>query len=269
MTEQITYKEYATIINRVGQWLIGNNKIFIKRNLYGYFGREADRPTVEHALRERYNKNIFTDDGLTAEFVECAIVDNKDHSFLPNYVLGTNGRKYMKDEYVDMAKRVSKWEVDEKKSPNIVYLKKETSSTGGTLCKKLSDKLGVNITGKNSLYSAFYNAIYLYYLNDKKTQAQALSALKVGLNCVDLNQLAYYALKELGWGDNVRIVRGDIYCTSTFGHVWCQVHENGVWKHFDVSAAAKGRGQGSLICGTKYKITNVNPNWLLTDDGKT
>jgi len=271
MTESIKYKEYATIGNRTGQWLVGNNKKYTERDLYGYFGRTADKNTIRTVLKQRYNDNIFTDDGLTCEYTECAVQDNSKYDFMPNYTLGTNGVKYNKDVFIDMARRVSAFEVVQGVSPNIVYVDNPNKIVPiGNLTKQLSNKLGVNITGASSLYNAFNNAKYSYYLNDIFTQAQALTRLFTGLNCVDLNQLAYYSLKELGWGDNVRIVRGVIRCSGKdYGHVWCQIRENNIWKHFDVSAAAKYVSRGNVICGTVREVTNINPLWAVLDDGKT
>lgn len=146
----------------------------------------------------------------------------------------------------------------------------KATSKGGKVCQALSKASGVTITDYKTLYKAFYYAVYLYYKNDCFSQAVALKrfAQKLGMNCADLGQLAYYALKELGY--NVKIVRGVIKCDSgSFGHIWCRIKINGKWVNFDASAAAKGKGIGSMICGKITSITDYNPAWAVSDDGRT
>lgn len=146
----------------------------------------------------------------------------------------------------------------------------KATSKGGTVCKALAKACGVTITDYNSLYKAFYYAVYLYYKNDCYSQAVALKrfAQKLGMNCADLGQLAFYALKELGY--NVKIVRGVIKCDSgSFGHIWCRLTVNGKTINFDASAAAKGKSLGNMICGKIVEITDYNPSWAVSDDGRT
>lgn len=59
----------------------------------------------------------------------------------------------------------------------------------------------MKITDYKTLFNAFKKAVYGYYYNDIYTQKQSLSRLKskLPLNCADLNQLAYAALKELNY----------------------------------------------------------------------
>lgn len=272
--ERRMYEDYCNDMNRIAYWLVNNNKIFNVRQVYGYQGREADYGTIIKVIKERGTN--YGSDGLITEFVECAIVDNVDHSFLPNYVTGKDGKRFYKSTYVDMAKRCSLWEVEHNgESPLFIWYETSTNTldsssvVGGNITKSISNATNVKISDYKTLYNAFYKAVYGLYYNDVYTQAQALSRLKnkYKLNCTDLNQLAYYSLKELGY--NVRIVRGVIYCDKTYGHVWCQIYLNGKWTNFDASAAAKNKGLGSLICGSRYEVTNVNPAWAVSDDGKT
>ena len=147
-------------MNRIAYWLIKNNKTFKTRNEYGYFGRTADLNTIKTAIRDRGEKVAL--DGLIAEFVECAIYDNKDHSFLPNYVTcSDNKTRIIKEVYCDMAMRVSKYEVENGRSPNIVYLKK---GGGGSDLNPYLENKGCSGMGQcngyycacNSLQQAFY-----------------------------------------------------------------------------------------------------------------
>lgn len=272
--ERRMYELYGNDMNRIAYWLVNNNKKFNTRPKYGYQGREADYATIIRVIKERGTN--YQSDGLITEFVECAIVDNTDHSFLPNYVTGKDGKRFYKSTYVDMAKRCSLWEVEHNgQSPNFIWYETSTNTSAspsvvvGNVTKGISNATNTKISDYKSLYNAFYKGRYGLYYNDVYTQSQSLSRLKsrLPLNCTDLNQLAYYSLKEQGY--NVRIVRGLIYCNKTYGHVWCQVFLNGKWVNFDASAAAKGKGLGSLICGSRFSVTNINPAWAVSDDGRT
>lgn len=145
-----------------------------------------------------------------------------------------------------------------------------SKTKGGTVCKALAKASGVTITDYKTLYKAFYYAVYLYYKNDCFSQSVALKrfAQKLGMNCADLGQLAYVALKELKY--NVKIVRGVIKCNSgSFGHIWCRVTVDGKTLNFDASAAAKRKTLGNMICGKIVEITDYNPSWAVSDDGRT
>lgn len=143
-------------------------------------------------------------------------------------------------------------------------------TSGGSVCSRLSELTGVTINSIDSLYSAFTKTKYRLYYNEEVDQEGAFTRISKGqgLNCVDSNQIAYYALKELGV--EVRILNGTVHCASDWGHIWCEIKDsNNSWTVFDASAAAKGKKRGSYICGSSATISNVNPAWLLSDDGIT
>ena len=148
-----------------------------------------------------------------------------------------------------------------------------TKSTGKII--PILEKVGgVKVTGHRTLLKNFAKVKYKYYNNDIYGQDTALKRIqnKQPLNCVDQAQLYYYGYKEAGFEDEIVIVRGTVTCSSgnTFGHVWCRVKEDGRWINVDPSAiSAHGYGYGKLICNRAYTITNVNPAWLISDDGKT
>jgi peptidoglycan hydrolase-like protein with peptidoglycan-binding domain len=156
---------------------------------------------------------------------------------------------------------------------------KTTTAKSKTPVSDVIEKVGgIKITGHRSLLNNFAKVKYKLYYNDVYSQKEALNRIlnKLPLNCVDSAQLYYDAYKEQmatkGWTDEIAIVRGTVTCQSgnTFGHVWCRVKENGQWINVDPSAmAAHGYGYGKLICNKFYKITNVNPQWAVSDDGKT
>lgn len=124
MAESIKYKEYEFLMARIAWWLLNNNKQFKKRESYNGIKRES----VEAQIRKGQGK---IQNNTIAEYVECAIEDNKSNlDFLPNFVVNPNGKQYSKAVYVDMAKRVSAYEVKNKQTPNIVYL----TSTSNNQC---------------------------------------------------------------------------------------------------------------------------------------
>ena len=254
------------------------------------------KKVVETKKTSAENASILTkgvlNPGKEATLYQCADA--------PNPYNGTVNITLTKDEYTAMAKDIKKFIIENKRLPNYALHKKTkigtklfihgfakiivfydenkrlpntcefnnkttTKTKGGAVCKAVSDKTGVTITDYKTLYKAFTKFKYEYYYNDKKTKNTTIKD-KAG-NCADLNQIAYQCLKELGY--KVEIVRGEVKCDSgTFGHIWCRLTISKKKTIFDASAAAKGKSLGSLICGTG-KVTDVNPSWLLSDDGVT
>ena len=142
--------------------------------------------------------------------------------------------------------------------------------------KRLSKALGMTIKDHGTLYQAILNkGLYILYYNDIYTYEQELRRVenKQRLNCTDWAQLSMKTLIGMGYPkDRIRIVRGTVNCNSGngFGHVWLQLYLNGEWVNYDPSAAAAHNYKvGTLICTRSYKITNINPGWAISDDGKT
>ena len=139
----------------------------------------------------------------------------------------------------------------------------------------LSRISGMNITNSQLLYKAFGSVRYSGYLNDIYDLKTELKRIKnrLPLNCVDQAQTAMRALFQLGWTKNdVRIVRGEVLCRDGkwHGHVWLQLYYNAQWNNYDPSAkSAHGYNIGTLICTRNHKITNINPSWAVSDDGRT
>lgn len=141
------------------------------------------------------------------------------------------------------------------------------TTKGGTVCKKLVNICKMSINNYKDVYKAMSKFTYQYYYNDVKKPEKTLQD-KAG-NCTDLNQIERAALKELGY--DVQIVRGLVKCNdgNTYGHVWCRIKVSGKWTNIDASAAAKGKSLGSVICAKVVEITNINPSWAVSDDGRT
>ena len=261
--EYISFKEYTILMNRIGQWLRGNNKTFNRRDVYGYFGRVADKGTIEKVLKERYNRNEFVDDSLTAEYTECAIHDNQDLSFLPAYVTGTDGTKYYLDAYVDMANRVSAYEVLNGTSPNIVYLKKEntTSQTSGTVTKMFKDAFGDFGNTIDGALTKIQGRGYGYYYDDKYCTQSTINAMKNrnGVNCTDATQVFYRLAIELGYTAQIIHVK----CRGGDGHVRLKLSKNGSTFYRDPASVLDGGSISSNWCMDGTTLA-VNPGWVFS-----
>lgn len=146
---------------------------------------------------------------------------------------------------------------------NAVFYTKASQS--GKLVSKLQNISKSVIKTYKDVYNVFVKYFYYdFYYNDKQTQSQTISKKKG--NCVDLNQVMYHTLKEMGY--TVRIVRGLIQCSDgQYGHVWTQIKLNGKWVNIDASAAAREKPLGSIICASVISITNINDAWMVNDTG--
>jgi hypothetical protein len=144
------------------------------------------------------------------------------------------------------------------------------------LLQRFEKATKTTINDYKTLYNAFGKVKYILYYNDIYTQGQEITRIEKGqpLNCTDQAQLAMQLLLDLGYNKNqVRIVRGVVTCKNGkgFGHVWLQINIDGKgWKNYDPSAkSAHGYNMGALICTRGYHITNINPAWAVSDDGRT
>lgn len=153
---------------------------------------------------------------------------------------------------------------------------KQTTNNKTKLLQRFEKATKSTITDYKTLYTAFGKVKYVLYYNDIYTLEQEITRIEKGqaLNCTDQAQLALQLLLDLGYTKNqVRIVRGVVTCNSGkgFGHVWLQVNIDGNgWKNYDPSAkSAHGYNMGTLICTRGYTVTNINPNWAVSDDGRT
>ena len=155
-------------------------------------------------------------------------------------------------------------------------LQTQETNTKTNLLQRFEKATKTTITDYKTLYNAFGKVKYILYYNDIYTQGQEITRIEKGqpLNCTDQAQLAMQLLLDLGYNKNqVRIVRGVVTCKNGkgYGHIWLQINIDGKgWKNYDPSAkSAHGYGMGQLICTRGYKITNINPGWAISDDGKT
>ena len=155
-------------------------------------------------------------------------------------------------------------------------LQQQATKQKTKLLQRFEKATKTTVTDYKSLYTAFGKVKYVLYYNDIYTLEQEITRIEKGqaLNCTDQAQLAMQLLLDLGYTKNqVRIVRGVVTCKNGkgFGHVWLQVNVDGKgWKNYDPSAkSAHGYSMGTLICTRGYTVTNINPAWAVSDDGKT
>lgn len=267
MTGNIKYSEYTYLMNRIGYWLLKNNKSFKKRDVYAYNNIAITRNDIESMLKERGTN--YKDDPLVAEYVECAIFDNSNNlSFLPNYVSGKDGTKYYKETYVDMANRVSSFEVVNGKSPKIVYIYKNnpTSNNTDATLKLFTDTFG-SVTDIDSCLKKIQGKGYSYYYNSLYDTNETIKRIKnkKGTNCTDSSQLFYRLALALGY--EVQFIH--VKCSSGGGHVRLRlkhkVNTEGTWILRDPASVLSGNGIRSNWCTSNYTFIAYDPAWIFTD----
>ena len=262
--DKLGMKEYWYLMNRIAYWLVKNNKKFKTRQIYGYFNRAADYNTVITAIRDRGTN--FQSDPLVAEFVECAVHDNQDLSFMPNYVSGSDGTKYYLDTIVSCANRVSAWEVMYGESPNFVYLKPKntTSNNVDVTLQKVYNAIGTFSTIDGFL-ELIQGRKYAYYYNSRYNTDETISRLKnrSGLNCTDIHQLMYRVAIALGYKD-VQIVH--VKCRGGDGHVRIRMRDksSGSFFYRDAAAVLNGESITSNWC-SNGTVLAYNPSWIFED----
>ena len=185
--------------------------------------------------------------------MECAIHDNNNLSFLPNYVSEpyNNGNKLSRDVYVDMARRVSEWEVKHNgQSPNYVTVKPVTTNkkhgyllTQG--CNNLGQCNSYNC-GPHSLMQGYYNLTGIHI--NELTLASACGTTTAGTSHQGLaTGLAWLNKKyntnitiewknfsDLGWTELQKLI--DDPNTSVF---WHELYRN-KWGHYSFANHVTG-----------------------------
>ena len=266
--DAISYNEYLYLMNRVAWWLINNNKSFKKRDVYNHFTSVAKQADLIATIKNRKGKQ--NDDPLVAEFVECAIVDNSSSlTFLPTTVTGSDGKQYAKSCYVDMANRVSAYEVTNNVSPRYVTVRESApvSDKNTEILKYFQDKFGVKITDFDSFLRAIQGRGYSGYFNSKYSTKKSIDRMKnkQGVNCTDSSQVGYVIALALGY--EVQFVH--VKCSSGTGHVRLRlkhpVYTEGTWIYRDPAAVLKGNGIRSNWCTSNYTLLAYDPAWVMTD----
>ena len=266
--DAISYNEYLYLMNRVAWWLINNNKSFKKRDVYNHFTSVAKQADLIATIKSR--KGEKNDDPLVAEFVECAIVDNSSSLiFLPTTVTGPDGKQYAKSCYVDMANRVSAYEVTNNVSPRYVTVRESApvSDKNTEILKYFQDKFGVKLTDFDSFLTAIQGRGYSGYFNSKYSTKKSIDRMKnkQGVNCTDSSQVGYVIALALGY--EVQFVH--VKCSSGTGHVRLRlkhpVYTEGTWIYRDPAAVLNGNGIRSNWCTSNYTLLAYDPAWVMTD----
>lgn len=262
MTESISYNEYLTLMGRICGWLIKNHAQFKKRLEYGYFGKTLKLGALEKTALEHYEKNTFLANGLFAEYVECAIEDNKDLSFLPNYVTSKSGVKYDKATFVDMAKRVAAYEVQNKSRPKVVYLKGNATSINNSASssnlKPYLTTTGCSGMGQctpyycacNSLQQCIYR-LYGILISESElaavmgttTSGTSHQGIETGVAHVNKKygtkiKIDWKNFNDLGSNDAARWNKLKEYMDK--GAVFCHLSYRLNWGHYEVPKAVNG-----------------------------
>ena len=272
MTEEyITFKEYTYLMNRIAYWILTNNDLSrIKfRDIYGYFGQAVDKQTLIEYIRNKGNK-LYMEDHLVAEFVECLIVDNKNLSFLPAYVTGSDGTKYYTNTFVSFANRVSAYEVLHGRSPNIVYIKKENkTSTSTPTLDYFESKFG-KCEYIDDAMSKIQSRGYAYYYNSQYNTNTTINRIynRQGVNCTDSAQLFYRLAYDMNnkYGRNYEVQFVHIFCQSGTGHIRLRLRNssNGSWWYRDPSACLDGNSITYNWC-SNGSVNAYNPSWIFSD----
>ena len=237
--------QYWLDLNKIAYWLVKNNKTFNTRCVYGYQGREADYGTIIRVIKER-GSNVVPD-ALIAEFVECAIHDNTDYSFLPNYVTGTDNTVIPRDVYIDMARRVSEYEVKHGGvSPKYVnYDLNTTNNTSSGLYNYLTNT-GCSGMGQctpyycacNSLQQAFYRLTGVQV--SESTIASVASTTTAGTSHQGINTAVAWFNKK--YGKNIKIT-------------WYNFSDLG-WEELE-----KCMNNGAVFCHIMYRRTSTSAGY--------
>lgn len=266
--DAISYNEYLYLMNRVAWWLINNNKSFKKRDVYNHFTSVAKQADLIATIKSR--KGEKNEDPLVAEFVECAIVDNSSSlTFLPTTVTGTDGKQYAKSCYVDMANRVSAYEVTNNVSPRYVTVRESApvSDKNIEILRKFEETFNVKLTDFDSFLSAIQGRKYSGYFNSLYSTLETIQRIlkKLGVNCTDSAQLGYVIALALGY--EVQFVH--VKCSSGTGHVRLRlkhpVYTEGTWIYRDPAAVLNGNSIRSNWCTSNYTLLAYDPAWVMTD----
>ena len=172
--DSISFENYSYLMNRVAYTLIKDEKEFKKRPVYGYFGKEANQNTIIQTIVQNGTNNA--EDVLINEFVECAIVDNNRLSYLPKYMKDKFNRTFTRNEYVNMANYVSKYEVDFGVSPKIVPVSNKPFSK--------NRKIKIHFYKSDNIHSIVFDKLQLILFSYSTQVHDALEKLNnsVGKN---------------------------------------------------------------------------------------
>lgn len=193
------------------------------------------------------------------------------------YVDISNKYRYVsKDKLKEMRKRYDAYIKKNGRKPNVCYVNYPTTVESNRFTNDSFIKAFKDAVGDFSTYKEAYNKLkgrgYIGYNNDIYDQKTALKRLKnrQGLNCSDSCQLMYALAVAMG----ISVRYKHIMCRSGTGHIQLDVkYPSGVssWTTIDPAAALSKGSQyafGRVWC-SNGRLLAYNPQWLMTDDGRT
>ena len=169
-----------------------------------------------------------------------------------------------------MARRVSAYEVLNKKSPAIVYIQNavESNTTPNTTditLKRFTDAFG-SVSDFDSALAKVKGHGYGFYNNSIFSIQETINRMKSfkGTNCTDSAQVFYRI--ALGLGYDVQFIH--VKCKSGTGHVRLRLKHSkntgGKWIYRDPASVLKGNSITSNWCmnGT---VLAYDPRWIFED----
>ena len=130
-TKTLTYKQYLYLLNRIGYWIIKNNKKIVSTKKEYKIG-EKTRTLKQITDTIKKNGTNYKSNEYIGRYVEYIITNNKDDNNLPSHVNSKNGKaQYPKSSYKDMVKRVTSFRKSNGRNPTTVkatYTLKENTS---------------------------------------------------------------------------------------------------------------------------------------------
>ena len=146
-TKELKYTGYLYLLNRIGYWLVINDKKITHPNEVTIQGKTKKYETIIETIKNNGKK--YGKDEFVGRLMEYHITKS---DVLPAYVMGSGEvNQYSRASYTDMVKRVTKFRKDNGRNPNSVkaeYVKVEKSSTSSA--SSSSSKKKKSVTKKNN-----------------------------------------------------------------------------------------------------------------------
>ncbi|MGL6299215.1 MAG: hypothetical protein ACRC1M_08635 [Methanobacteriaceae archaeon] len=240
------------------------------------WGNETEKAYQKMKNLESLIKNIDVSnsvDYVSKDIFKSMINQVTKNPSTSRVYINTTGylRKYVNlTQYKVMKKRYDDFIVSDKVEPNLVYINKPNQLVPTTnYLAKFSDAVGRSVKNWEDVCIGIKNRVYKYYYDDIYAQENALNRLKnrTGLNCTDICQLIYQALKDLGYEVRYR----HIMC-STGGHIQLEFRGKDAgsnWIKIDPSNSLdNGSSCKTLWCPYTAQLIRYDSCFLLKDNGK-
>lgn len=262
----ISYETYSILCNRVIGWCNSNNHLanLKLRCIYGTLdNRTADRQTIITKCTENYNNNLYFNDDLCTEFLQCLILDNKEITYLPTYVTSKEGERYTNIELVDMCHRVVAYETLHHQKPTNIRVNPHAGAE--TTFTHFTNHFG-EVKSIDEALQKILGHGYSYYYNSTYSNNVAIDRIynHQGVNCTDSAQVFYRIGQALGYTPEFLQVQ----CQSG-GHIRLRLKHpqftEDEWIYRDPACVLSGKqGIRGNWC-MKGKLIACNPSWIFTD----